>query len=124
MNLEVNNLKINGKLSFQNNGVIDSNLLKGIRNITQIERNEIANKTSLLNDDFQINKSLYVTNTINSPLVKVTNVSFNNDLDELGVPVIQNVSFTGELRNKINNVHNNLGEIIPDIIDQIGRAHV
>lgn len=115
--LSVNNLTVGGVITFSDDSFLNSALVRALQNISQFDRNGTSGVTSLLNDNLVINKDVRVVQDIESDKSKINSLVFKNDLDGDDQPIIQNVGFTGELRDMVHAAHDNIANIIPDIID-------
>lgn len=120
-NQTVNNLKVLGKIFYDNQSFVDRDIAKIIPNIIQFSRNDNTNETSLLNDDFIINKNLDVKNNLKTKNARLLSVIYEDDLDELAQPRSQAKAFTNQNRTDIQYAKDKVNEIIPTIIDPVNK---
>lgn len=117
MNQTFNNITISGKIYFSDGTIFDGTKVTSLANIAAFERNSILETTSILQDDLIVNKKIVTAESISAPSVLSNAISFTNDLDPSGVPIVQSIGFTGQLRDKINQFQETFNDIIPDIIE-------
>lgn len=117
MNQTVNNLKVLGKIFYENQAFIDQTNVQQINNISDFERNFITNKTTLLNDDLIVNKNIEVTNQVKANKVRLHSILYEEDVDEVGNIREQKKAFTQDMKDKIDNI----GDVIPTIVDPVNK---
>lgn len=117
MNQTFNNITISGKIYFSDGTIFDGTKVTSLANIAAFERNSILETTSILQDDLIVNKKIVTAESISAPSVLSNAISFTNDLDPSGIPIVQSIGFTGQLRDKINQFQETFNDIIPEIID-------
>lgn len=113
----IDELIVTGRIIFPDNTSQDTSSSKILSRCSNIVRDENLKTTSILNDDFVINKSCQIGNEMRVPLVKSKAIALMDDLDDEGNPQIQTQSFTTAIKSKIETLKNAVDELIPDVID-------
>lgn len=113
----IDELIVTGRIIFPDNTSQDTSSSKILSRCSNIVRDENLKTTSILNDDFVINKSCQIGNEMRVPLVKSKAIALMDDLDDEGNPQIQTQSFTTAIKSKIETLKNAVDELIPAIID-------
>jgi hypothetical protein len=121
-NLTCEDLLVNGRIIFSDNSTQTTSANPLFSKCAQIERNSVINSTSILNDNLIVNNSLHVGNQLTSNFINTNGIAFPSDLDENGVPFVQNAAFTSDLKRKLEDLDENAGgtdlsSIVPDIIE-------
>lgn len=117
MNQTFNNVKLLGKLFYNDQDFIDSTNVKALNSVSQFERLSNLNITKLLNDDLIVNKSLEVLNNTKLKNVRTLSVLYEEDLDENAQPRIQRKAFSESDRLQIIESKENIEEIKTDILE-------
>jgi hypothetical protein len=118
MNQTFNNITLLGKLNFSDGTFVDSVATSPFPNTAAIQRNGIQQTTQILQDQFIVNNDIHCGTLVDVPTVRVQNIQFSNDLDNLSVPRFQNIAFTDSLKQDLTNTKNDLTSLISDHFDR------
>jgi hypothetical protein len=113
----VGNLHVLGSIQFADQSVQNSSNTNLTDRVLGISRDSLNGITSINSDNFIVEKTFSVNEKITTPNVLLQNVTFMNDFDENGLPVVQSRGFSNVLRDKILEASTELNSIIPDIIE-------
>lgn len=113
---EVQDLKVNGRIIFNDNTTQDTSASDVIHKCSKLERNTTTGTLNLLQD------KLILNNEITTPLIRSDNfrlqtLTFLNDLDENGFPTNQTQSFTNTFKDNLISAKQKIDDISPSIID-------
>lgn len=100
MDLTVNTLSILNRINFADGTSILSSYDQTKNKLLGVLRNSETNTFSIT-DRVLCNRDLEVSSYLLTPQVRIQSVSYRNDLDEMGLPSIQNIAFTELLRQSI-----------------------
>jgi hypothetical protein len=117
MNKTFNDVTILGRIIFSDGKYFDQNNLSSLKNITSFERNEVAGTTSLLQDELIINQKITTNTHFEAPLAVIDSLIFRGDLNDEGLPNVQNKAFSELVRQRLENVKSVVDSIVPDIIE-------
>jgi hypothetical protein len=118
MNQTFNNITLLGKLNFSDGTFVDSVATSPFPNTAAIQRNGIQQTTQILQDQFIVNNDIHCGTLVDVPTVRVQNIQFSNDLDNLSVPRFQNIAFTDSLKQDLTDTKNDLTSLISDHFDR------
>lgn len=117
MNKTFNDVTVLGKIIFSDGKYFDQSNLSSLKNITSFERNDTQGTTSLLQDELIINQKITTNTELEAPKIKIGSLFFKDDLDEQGLPNIQNRAFSEIVRQRLETVKSVVDSIVPDIIE-------
>jgi hypothetical protein len=120
MNLIVNDLTLTGKIIFPDGSYLESSYASLFRNFLNLERNSITGTTTLLSDRFIVSNQIASPSLLSS-IVSLEGVTFQNDLDDEGIAVLQTRGFSELIRTKILETQAKVDSVVPDMIDGINR---
>lgn len=118
-NLTCEDLLVNGRIIFSDNSTQTTSANPLFSKCAQIERNPSTSSTSILNDSLVVNNSLSVGNQLTSNFINTNGIAFPSDLDQNGVPFVQNAAFNSDLKRKLEEI--DLSSIIPVIIEPLNK---